>query len=279
LIVQLSHAQYDAISIEVLFKALLGTYQGEKILELTDFSTYITHIARQRSTSMSYWRKMLNGAKYTDFGARFLPKQISGSISVPFRIENEISFPKVPPDITLASFMSAAWALFLSHLLNQDEVIYGRLISGRNAALPAVEEIVGCCINVVPVRVSLGPNVAARDVVQSVQEQFVAVGEADTLGFRDVVHNCAGWPTGAKIYSCTMHQNVNEDLEFEIEGFTGRLRRFENHRRLPLFLYMISFPRGNKLGVQIYAHSHMISIETARALLDDFCPVVEKLLD
>lgn len=40
---------------------------------------------------------------------------------------------------------------------------------------------------------------------------------------------------------------------------------------------MISFLRGDKLGVQIFAHSHMTTPEAAQALLDGFCPLVEQL--
>ena len=173
--------------------------------------------------------------------------------------------------------MSAAWAVFLSQILKEDEVVYGRLVNGRNSGIPAIEEVVGSCINIVPVRVNISSHQTTTELVLSVQDQFISLGEADSLGFRDAVESCTDWPVGSKIYSCTLHQNIDEDLAFEIEGFTGRLRRFENHRRLPFFLYMISFPRGDKLGVQIFAHSHMTTPETSQALLDSFCPVVEKL--
>lgn len=277
LIMRLSHAQYDAISIGVIFKALIGSYHGQKTPRRFTFSTYLAHLVRQRPTSMSYFKNLLKGAKYTDMKSHFLPNQIPSTIPIPYRIENEILSPKIPPDITPASFMSAAWGLFLSQLLNQDEVIYGRLLNGRNASVPGIEELVGCCINVVPVRVTPS-RFSAKQLVQSVQAQFGALAEADSFGFEEVIQNCTDWPTGARIYSCTMHQNVDEDLAFEMDGwFIGQLRRFENDRRLPFFMYMISFPRGERLGVQIYAHSHMLSVERATELLEGFCPVVERL--
>ena len=78
------------------------------------------------------------------------------------------------------------------------------------------------------------------DLIDSVEEQLI-LDEADSPGFRDVIGKCTDWPTGSKFFSCTQHQNFDEELAFEVECFTGRLRRFENHRRLPYFLYIISF--------------------------------------
>lgn len=233
LVVRLSHAQYDGISIKVIFEALIGAYHGQKIPELPSFATYIAYIFRQRPRSRSYWHKLLRGSKYTDVGAFLLPKTIPDSIPVHFRIENEIPFPKVPTGITIASFMSAVWAVFLSHILKENEIVYGRLVNGRNSAIPGIEEVVGSCINIVPVRVDLSSYKSTTELVLSVQEQFILLGEADSLGFKGVVENCTDWPAGSKIYSCTQHQNIDEDLAFNIGGFTGRLRRFENPRRLP----------------------------------------------
>ena len=188
-----------------------------------------------------------------------------------------MTYPKTPTGITTASLMSAAWAVFLSQILKEDEIIYGGLVNGRNSGIPAVEEVVGSCINIIPVRFNLSSHQTTTELVLSIQKQFILLGEADSLGFRDVVEHCTDWPAGSSFYSCTQHQNIDEDLMFGLDGFTSKLQRFENHRRLPVFLYVISFPRGNKLGVQIFTHSHMTSRQTAQMLLDGFCPVVEKL--
>lgn len=278
LIMRISHSQYDAISVEVIFKALVGAYHGEPIPELASYSKVLAHVKRQRASSIKYFRTLLKGAKYVDFKVNCVPREISEPIAVPFRIENEISTPNIPSNITMASFMSSAWAVFLCGLLSKDDIVYGQLVNGRNLDVPTIEDVVGCCINVVPVRVNFSCPSTLYTVIQSVQGQFASLGEAGSLGFSDTVQSCTDWPPGSSIFSCAMHQNVDENLTFEIEdGFEGRVRRFENHKRLPIFLYMLSLPRGGRLGVQIFAHSHMISLDNAQILLNAFCCVVEKL--
>ncbi|KAJ5950775.1 Nonribosomal peptide synthetase dtxS1 [Penicillium vulpinum] len=280
LILRLSHAQYDAMSIGFIFEALVEFYNGRQPTERSTFSNYMTHVARCRPKSISHFKRVLDNAHFTDMSPQFLQEELPVT-AVPYRIQNEIATPRIEAGITLASLMSAAWALFLSNMLKCDDIVFGRLINGRNAPLPGIEELVGCCINVSPARVSLSSQkVTVKEVVQDVQGQFGALGDADAFGFEEAVHKCTAWPAGSAIFSATMHQNVEEDLAFELEaGFTGRLRRFENDRRLPFFLYMISYPRGDRMGVEIFSHTRMVSQEKSRVLLDRFCPVVERVAE
>lgn len=89
-----------------------------------------------------------------------------------------------------------------------------------------------------------------------------------------------GAASGAK-YSCVMHQNVNEALEFGMgdDGeFKARLTRFGNPRRLPYFFYVISFPKGSEVVLQIYGHDQMVPIKMANRVLDVFCFLVDRLI-
>lgn len=279
LVMRLSHAQYDAISIGVAFQVLFDLYHARKQANRLQYSAYLAHIALRRDASKAHFEALLDGAPYTDMSTHFMPKHIP-TVAEPYRIRHRILLPQVPSDITLASFMSAACALFFSQLLHVDEIVFGRLLNGRNAALPGIDELMGCCINVTPVRCSLAPSTKTlASLVRDVQAQFGVLGDADTFGFSETVRECTKWPQGAGIYMATMHQNVEEGLAFEMEDeFIGRLRRFENDRRLPFFLYIISYPCGNgELDVEIFSHSQMVSPDRAQGLLDQFCPAVERL--
>lgn len=313
LVVRISHAQYDAISIEVIFKALIGAYKGQAIQVTTTFQTYLARATRQKPQWAKHWKQVLQGfslrrdpALSMSSTSSFLSSkppmtQHDSDRPVPFRIQREIRCPDLPSHITVASFLSAVWAIFLAQSLDVSDVLFARLVSGRNVALPSMEEVVGCCINMVPVRVCVKPDTPASEVVVDVQEQFVAMGEAESMGFWDLVRECCapagdggttdGWsssatapysPDGnaAPVYTCTMHANVDESLSFEMEdGFVGRLQRFENEKRLPFFLYLVTYPRGDRLGVEIYAHSLMLSTQDARALLEKFCPLIESVAE
>uniref|UniRef100_L2FVQ4 Nonribosomal peptide n=1 Tax=Colletotrichum fructicola (strain Nara gc5) TaxID=1213859 RepID=L2FVQ4_COLFN len=236
LVLRISHAQYDGISIGVIFNALMLSYQGTPIApEPTNFADYMAHVARTRDSAVAYWRGVLEGSStspagtsHENDGLRVLrPGAPQGVGAQSFRVEREVATPKPLAGITPASYMSAAWAVFLSRLQDGDgEVVFGRLVSGRNAAMPGLETMVGCCVNVVPVRVDTG-SASIGEVASAIQEQFISMGDADSLGFKEVAENC-----GAEFFSCTQHQNVEDEVSLTVEeGFMSTLRRFENPRR------------------------------------------------
>lgn len=55
------------------------------------------------------------------------------------------------------------------------------------------------------------------------------------------------------------------------------MHRFENPDQLPVFLYLVSYPRGHNFGVQIFVHTHLVSQAAAQALLDEFGSLVKRL--
>lgn len=93
--------------------------------------------------------------------------------------------------------MSVAWAVFLARILRREsadtdgDITHGRLVSGRNASLSGIEGMVGCCINVLPLRIGLGALASSTmaEVAWSVQEQLVSVADADSLDFQDILDN------------------------------------------------------------------------------------------
>ncbi|MGE0446219.1 MAG: amino acid adenylation domain-containing protein [Vicinamibacterales bacterium] len=57
--------------------------------------------------------------------------------------------------VTLAAFTQAVWGILLARYAYSDDVVFGWVMSGRGAAIPGIERMVGLLINTVPLRVSL----------------------------------------------------------------------------------------------------------------------------
>ncbi len=167
--------------------------------------------------------------------------------------------------------------MLLARITGEDDVVYGHLVSGRNSAIEGVESIVGPCVNIVPVRVKISPLQTPAGLLLSVQEQFIALGEADSLGLRDILKNCTDWPAGSTFDSAIQHQNIDEQPEFRFAGATSRIQGFRNPHNVPPSLYMMSHPRGDRLRIELFANTHIMTNETARALLDSLCRIVGKL--
>ena len=60
--------------------------------------------------------------------------------------------------VTINTLVQAAWAVLLARATGEQEVVFGATVSGRPAALPGVETMIGVFINTLPVRVAVPPE-------------------------------------------------------------------------------------------------------------------------
>ncbi len=73
-------------------------------------------------------------------------------------ISNELSKINKNEQLTINTIIQAAWSLVLSYYTNEDDVVFGATVSGRNANVPGIEQMVGLFINTLPVRAKIDFN-------------------------------------------------------------------------------------------------------------------------
>jgi non-ribosomal peptide synthetase component F len=87
----------------------------------------------------------------------------------------------------MASLVSSAWAVVLSRISGEDDVVYGHVVAGCNSDIPGIMEIVGPCVNIIPVRTRVSLNTTLTKLLCSVQEQHALVGQLDLMGLDDII--------------------------------------------------------------------------------------------
>ncbi|HEY1178033.1 MAG TPA: condensation domain-containing protein, partial [Phytomonospora sp.] len=115
---------------------------------------------------------------------------------------------------TLAHVAEAAWGLVLSRLTGTPDVVFGKVVSGRDVALPGVERTVGLFINTVPARVRLDPGATAAGLVDAVREQAVATAEHDH-GSLARIQSIAGVEDLVRCVFAVENYHVAEDAVLE----------------------------------------------------------------
>lgn len=294
LILRASHAQYDGISIPIIFQSLIAAYNGTGLAAAPSFSSFLQYAAHQKEASLKYWRNVLAGSTATTTKPQLAPPQgpISKGSSSPRRIiaKAKTSLPKQSDNITSASLVSAAWAMLLSLVTGNKDVVYGYLVAGRNSALPSVEDIVGPCVNIVPVRAELAARHAATadKLLSSIQKQFIEHGEADSLGYKEIVEHCTDWPAGSSLDSVIQYQNIDEHPTLRFSDRESRIEYYESPNLVPPSdpsMHVVFYPEHGDDGdqghleIKLTANSHVMTQETADALLRHLCVLLEKLND
>ena len=64
---------------------------------------------------------------------------------------------------TVSNGIELAWGLVLQTYSRTEDAVFAKVVSGRDNTGTDVSELVGLCINSVPVRVKAGPKTTARE--------------------------------------------------------------------------------------------------------------------
>jgi natural product biosynthesis luciferase-like monooxygenase protein/amino acid adenylation domain-containing protein len=78
-------------------------------------------------------------------------------------------------NITVGTFLHAAWALILNFYSGSDDVVFGAVRAGRHSTCPEADERVGLYINTIPVRVRIQHDLTARQLLAEIRRQQLAV--------------------------------------------------------------------------------------------------------
>jgi len=123
--------------------------------------------------------------------------------------------------LTMNTLLQGAWGLLLSRHSGRDDVLFGGTVSGRPAALPGSEDVVGLFINTLPVRVQVERGIALLPWLKSLQEQQL---EARQYEYTPLVE-LHGWTDVPR------HLRLFESI-FVFENFPVEVSFGERSRRL-----------------------------------------------
>jgi non-ribosomal peptide synthetase component F len=177
----------------------------------------------------------------------------------------------------VASLVSCAWAVVLSHISREDDVVYGHIVAGRNSDIPGITEIVGPCLNIIPVRTIVSPNMTSTELLRSVQEQHVSVGQSDSIGLDDIIQNCTNWPVGSPFDTVVQHQNIDEHPETQLASLAAKLQWFENPNAVPPYIGVVSYSQRDRLRILVLGTTHILTPKTADSVAAMLCETITKL--
>ncbi|KAI0854078.1 acetyl-CoA synthetase-like protein [Daldinia vernicosa] len=281
LVIRMSHGQYDGLCVPLIVEALFAQYQNKPIAEGPSFSKFLSYSSARRQQSSQYWKKLLEGSDLTTLNhvqPNLLAPCLRDARPRGIQVSADTKPLQLSGKTTYSSIASAAWALLLSCITGNKDVVYGHLISGRNSTIDSIEQMIGTFVNIIPVRVKLPTASTSKDLLRYVQDQFIGLGEADSLGFKDIMRNCTNWKDSKDFDFVIQHQNVDENPSFQVAGVETELQYFLNPNRLPPWkVFMVSYPQGGKLHVKLFTDDHIMNRETAQILVDKVVMIIEKL--
>lgn len=261
LILGISHALYDGMSLPKLLQDLEALYIGKTVVDYEPFSTYMARIRdiRFQTRSLGYWSTLLDGSSLSVLdGTSYQP----GDKGV-FKSKPVDSCQRLE-DITTANLLTAAWALLLARRLSKTDVTFGGVTSGRMIDVPNVENVVGPCYQLTPIRVQFQAEWTALTLLQFVQKQSAESAAHDFLGLEKIAKQCTSWPSNTQSFDSIVHHQDFDDFDTMpfAEG-SCRVEISNPHGDAPYPFKVVSFVRGGKV------HVGAVGAERDSALVDE----------
>ncbi|KAF5007943.1 hypothetical protein FDECE_5755 [Fusarium decemcellulare] len=289
-ILRMSHALYDGLSFEPIVRDLHMLYNGRSLASPIQFARYMQYSANRRTDGYDFWRDVIQNSPMTVLrdpsGGGNRRQEIDPSKAVHLSEVVDVPLQAIRRSITTqATVFNSACAIVLSKESGSKDVVFGRIVSGRQGLPVSWQDIIGPCTNAVPVRAHIPEDGDQQQLLRDMQDQYLRSLPFETLGFGDIKRNCTDWPEATTNYSCCVtYHNFEYHPESEVEQQRVEMGVLAKHVELrkdePLYDLAIAGevePDGINLKVTVVAKAQLFGEERVKHLLEEVCKTFQTL--
>ncbi|MYT22575.1 non-ribosomal peptide synthetase, partial [Streptomyces sp. SID7760] len=279
------HIVMDGWSWPVLVRELLALHAADDapLGPVTPYSAFLSRLhSRDMAAAQDAWTRALDGLPG---GTRTAPVSPPPGSVLPDRVETYL--PESLTErlgalarghrITSGTLLQGAWAVLLGRQIRSEDVVFGAVVSGRDPELPGVADIVGLCINTVPVRVRIDPAESLVALCERLQDEQARLIDHHHLGLVEI-QRLAG--AGELFDSCVAFQNYPIDAAGLAALGAGGLQvtAVDPHDAAHYPLSLTAIP-GDRLRLQIDYRPDVFDRDTAQALIERLARLLEAVAE
>jgi amino acid adenylation domain-containing protein/non-ribosomal peptide synthase protein (TIGR01720 family) len=276
------HLLLDGWSLPLLLQELSSVYAAlaegrEPELPLArPFSDYIGWLRQQEPAQAEpFWRAELAGFTAPNplgIDHPVLPALPAVTVGVPGDAEHrlqvshavtaELQALAARHKLTLPTLTLGAWAVLVSRYSGEEDVVFGSAVSGRPAALPGVETMIGMFINTLPVRARVKDDEPLSSWLQRLQERQLARQEFEHTPLAQI-QRWSEVPAGSPLFE-TLYVFENYPNAGDGHLGIGNLRSFER-TNYPITLILTA---GDEVSLHLMFERARVDEDAARRLLE-----------
>ncbi|EGZ69442.1 hypothetical protein NEUTE2DRAFT_159906 [Neurospora tetrasperma FGSC 2509] len=255
LILRLSKAQYDDLSMALFVKDLKKLYGGtQNPPRRPTYCEFVRSVELANSQGAEeYWKKLLEGSTVTQVVEHPLPYRVSANIKTLRHVMPLGSLSSL--GISYETILKGAWAMVLASLSASPDVVFGELVDGRHVTLSGNQSVMGVMgptVNQIPVRVQFPDTpLTPLALLQDVQTQRISRIPFENLGTLNIVEKCTPWPYWTRFSTLIQHQYEDtaivpsEPKSFHLGTASCKFTVIESRAQDVPDLFIRSIARGN----------------------------------
>lgn len=176
LLLLMHHALYDGEALAILLYEIEQVHHGHTLPDAMSFDTFLNQLySIDIGKADAYWDSHLKDYISLPFpNLTGVPltegdDQILVTSQLLFYSLSELEYASRKASATLLSLCQAAWAKLLSGVLDDPDICFGNVVSGRTLAVDDVDRLVAPCFNTLPVRLLISPAMTNQDLIAELQ--------------------------------------------------------------------------------------------------------------
>ncbi|GAA1265801.1 hypothetical protein GCM10009677_17410 [Sphaerisporangium rubeum] len=208
LVLTFHHICTDGWSLPILVDEATRLYEARDLPAARPYRDFIAWLAGRADDAEDFWRGHLAGFE--------APTPLPVDRQVTDHWDQDRRRVELSPEVTAGlvelarrarvtpgTVVQAAWALLLSRLSGERDVVFGLTVSGRPAELAGMESIVGLFINTLPLRARVPADTPFAEWLPRVQDGQVAVQRHEYTPLVDI-QRCSEVPRGSALFDSVM---------------------------------------------------------------------------
>ncbi|KAM0258024.1 hypothetical protein ACHAQJ_004067 [Trichoderma viride] len=272
--IRMAHAQYDGVSLSPLLDTLSALLSHQPLLPIPQFSKYIKRIQYLEQQSLPFWRNFLDKSQPLQMPA---PRNLEHSVGKVLRLSKTILVPTRIERTTSATVFIAGCAHALAKVTHLTDIIFGLTVSGRSALNAELKDVVGPCLNIIPIRAKILQQTSLKDIINQIQSQRHRSIAYEAAGSKNLLQHCADWAPNLRRYSCIVQfQNIDESPAL----FTGHGPRLNVIAKPGLVqtndIFIIAKPMEHYWAIEI-SGSDSYELKQLREILDEVCSSISRV--
>ncbi|KAJ3053452.1 hypothetical protein HK097_004236 [Rhizophlyctis rosea] len=278
------HALYDGWSLPLLLADFSRASTGGALQPRPRFADFVRDFTTYSGPNAeSFWREEMEDCVKSQFPILAPWKQISdtdasSSITTASFISqltlDDLERGSRAMNATSSAVLQAGWGKLLAQYLGSEDVLFGKVLSGRTVPIDGVENLIAPCFNTLPSRVVILGGATNRDLVKSVQQR-----DSRTLPYMHTplasIQKWTGHPNESLFDSLLVYQKTGGDTNGDMI-FVASEGNGDMESDIPILVEVL--PEGNTITLRLIARTNVIPECHATTLLRQFDAFVSEIV-
>ncbi|OOM73634.1 linear gramicidin synthase subunit D [Clostridium puniceum] len=171
---------------------------------------------------------------------------------------------------TLNTILEATWSLILSEYSGNSDLVFGKVVSGRNVDIKNINKSVGMFINTLPIRVQLSSCKKIKDLLEIIHNQSIAINGNELYPLDEIQQHT---PLKSEL--------IKTAISFENYSNDTRLKDYtiDYIREMPTFPISIGAKYTDTLNLSIMYDKNIYGKSEISRILKRIIYVLEQVLE